>query len=162
MRALSQSREGREKCLDDFSQAFYWVVGGKVILSSTANQTWNSGTSIQWFHDFPLTRGLDLPCPHASQAARVPFLTLTLSLPLVPFPRCSFSTFAWRQMMEEGSELSPTLAFTPEEDLQPCSTEPAALNDKIRKKPEKREAEKDQDCNLGNRSASYWFTSTKN
>lgn len=51
--------------------------------------------------------------------------------------------------MEEGSELIPALAFTPQEDLGPCSTEPAEDGDKIRKKPERGEAEEDQDCDLG-------------
>ena len=52
-------------------------------------------------------------------------------------------------MMEEGSELIPTLAFTPPEDFGPCSTKLAELHDKIRKKPEKRGAEEDQDYDLG-------------
>lgn len=51
--------------------------------------------------------------------------------------------------MEEGSELIPTLSFTLQEELGPCSTVPAEVGDKIRKKPKKGEAEEDQDCDLG-------------
>lgn len=152
MSALSQSGEGRKKCLDDFRQALgggerggWWEKGHSLIYFKPNLKLRHMHTMVP---SFPLTRGLDRPCPHASKKARVVFwLSLSLCHSClsqgIPLPTCAW--YKW----SEDSELVPTLALIPYEDLGPCSTKPAELGDKIRKKAEKREAEEDQAVTCG-------------
>lgn len=114
VRALSQSGEGREKCQDDFSQACYWVGGGgeghSLIYCKPNLEFRHIHAMLSWFSPYTQS-GPSLSTRFSG--SKGPFSYSLLISALCALPKVLIlSTSAWRQMMEEGRELIPALAFT--------------------------------------------------
>ena len=100
--------------LANFGQAF--LVGKKVTLSSSANQTQNEDTDRVFPQFFPsVHEGCSSPSSCFWQPG--PLMTLPPSPSFMPCPKLPLMllapTFTWTQMTAEGSELVPTPSFHP-------------------------------------------------